>query len=158
EIWNLVFMQYDRQQDGTLIPLPKPSVDTGAGLERIAAALQGVTNNYHTDLFRPLIDRVEKVVGMKYWGQEHAAFRVLADHARAVAFLLADGVFPSNDGRGYVLRRILRRAVRNAWLLGRRAPTLHHVVEEVITHFGQVYPELVERREHILKTTRVEEE
>src|SRR5205085_9937617 len=83
EIWNLVFMQFDRQPDGTLVPLPKPSVDTGAGLERIAAALQGVTNNYHTDLFRPLIDRVEEVVGVKYWGREDPSFRVLADHARA---------------------------------------------------------------------------
>jgi alanyl-tRNA synthetase len=158
EIWNLVFMQYDRQQDGTLVPLPKPSVDTGAGLERIAAALQGVTNNYHTDVFRPLIDRVEKVVGIKYWGHENPSFRVLADHARAVAFLLADGVFPSNEGRGYVLRRILRRAVRHAWLLGRREPTLVTVVEVVLDSMGDVYPELRQRSKHIVETTRVEEQ
>ena len=158
EIWNLVFMQYDRQQDGTLVALPKPSVDTGAGLERIAAALQGVTNNFHTDVFRPLIDQVEKVVGIKYWGQENASFRVLADHARAVAFLLADGVFPSNEGRGYVLRRILRRAVRHAWLLGRREPTLVSVVETVIQSMGDVYPELHQRSKHIVETTRVEEQ
>jgi alanyl-tRNA synthetase len=158
EIWNLVFMQYDRQQDGTLVPLPKPSVDTGAGLERIAAALQGVTSNYHTDLFRPLIDRAEKAVGRRYWGEENAAFRVLADHARAVAFLLADGVFPSNEGRGYVLRRILRRAVRNAWLLGRKEPTLVYVVEAVIDSMGDVYPELKQRGAHLKETTRVEEQ
>jgi alanyl-tRNA synthetase len=158
EIWNLVFMQYDRQQDGTLIPLPKPSVDTGAGLERIAAALQGVTSNYHTDLFRPLIERAEKVVGRKYWGEENASFRVVADHARAVAFLLADGVFPSNEGRGYVLRRILRRAVRNAWLLGRKEPTLVYVVESVIESMRDVYPELQQRAAHVKETTRVEEQ
>src|SRR5205085_5276721 len=183
EIWNLVFMQYDRQADGTLVPLPKPSVDTGAGLERIAAALQGVTNNYHTDVFSPLIHKVEEVVGVPYWGRESdesrsglrvndgrggsdviasaiapASFRVLADHARAVAFLLADGVFPSNEGRGYVLRRILRRAVRHAWLLGRRQTTLVEVVKVVIDEMGDVYPELQQRSKHIIDTTRAEEE
>lgn len=174
EIWNLVFMQFDRQADGTLVPLPKPSVDTGAGLERIAAVMQGVTNNFHTDLFRPLIARVEEVVGIGYPyrpgvglgtavgkdGKEidPASFRVLADHARAVGFLLADGVFPSNDGRGYVLRRILRRAVRHAWLLGRREPTLVHVVEVLIDTMRDLYPELHVRRKHMLETTRAEEE
>ena len=174
EIWNLVFMQFDRQQDGTLVPLPKPSVDTGAGLERIAAVLQGVTNNFHTDLFAPLITRVEEVVGIKYpyrpgvgLGTAHgpdgreidpASFRVIADHARAVSFLLADGVFPSNEGRGYVLRRILRRAVRHAWLLGRREPTLVHVVEVLIETMRDIYPELHVRKKHILDTTRAEEE
>ncbi len=183
EFWNLVFMQYDRQPDGTMLPLPKPSVDTGAGLERIAAMLQGVTTNYHTDLFAPLIAAVERVVGIEYWGRENdeprtgvkirggrggldvvpnpvdpASFRVLADHARAVAFLLADGVFPSNEGRGYVLRRILRRAVRHAWLLGRKEPTLVSVVEAVIASMGDVYPELHQRAEHITRTTRLEEQ
>ena len=160
EIWNLVFMQFDRQGNGEMIPLPKPSVDTGAGLERIAAVLQGVSNNYHTDLFAPYIAAVEKVVGIKYvYGEERSAgFRVLADHARAVAFLLADGVFPSNDGRGYVLRRILRRAVRHAWLLGRREPTLVFVVERVIEQMRDVFPELHVRKRHILDTTRAEEE
>jgi alanyl-tRNA synthetase len=174
EIWNLVFMQFDRQVDGTLVPLPKPSVDTGAGLERIAAVLQGVTNNFHTDLFRPLIQKVEEVVGISYpyrpgvglgmaYGKDGkeidpASFRVLADHARAVGFLLADGVFPSNEGRGYVLRRILRRAVRHAWLLGRREPTLVHVVEVLLDSMRDLYPELHVRRKHILETTRAEEE
>src|SRR5215203_5983328 len=183
EIWNLVFMQFDRQPDGALNPLPKPSVDTGAGLERIAAVKQGVTNNFHTDLFAPLIRSVEETVGFAYWGRESdehrtgvkiaggaggadvvpnavdpASFRVLADHARAVAFLLADGVFPSNEGRGYVLRRILRRAVRHAYLLGRREPTLVHVVERVIAEMGESFPELRQRRQHILETTRAEEE
>ena len=188
EIWNLVFMQYDRQADGTLVPLPKPSVDTGAGLERIAAVLQGVTNNYHTDVFAPLIKRVEDVVGISYRGRtsdarhshtfgsaaadrefsgavkngevsvEPASFRVIADHARAVAFLLADGAFPANEGRGYVLRRIIRRAVRHAWLLGRRAPTLDQVVTSVIEHMSDQYPELRQRASHIVETTRAEED
>ena len=160
EIWNLVFMQYDRQPDGELVPLPKPSVDTGAGLERIAAVLQGVANNYHTDLFAPLLAKVEEVVGRKYLyaNEDSASFRVLADHARAVSFLLADGVFPSNEGRGYVLRRILRRAVRHAWLLGRREPTLVYVVESVIATMSEQFPELAARRKQIIATTRAEEE
>ncbi|HEX6536902.1 MAG TPA: alanine--tRNA ligase [Gemmatimonadaceae bacterium] len=173
EIWNLVFMQFDRQADATLVPLPRPSVDTGAGLERIAAVLQGVTSNYHTDLFLPLLAAAQEAVGLPYpevaiagappapvGGRvvDGASFRVLADHARAVAFLIADGVFPSNEGRGYVLRRILRRAVRHAWLLGRTAPTLVHVAERAIDTLGDAYPELRERRALILETTRAEEE
>ncbi len=183
EIWNLVFMQFDRQGDGTLVPLPKPSVDTGAGLERIAAVKQGVTNNFHTDAFAPLLRAVEEAVGFPYWGRESeerrtgvkirggrggadvvpnavdpASFRVLADHARAVAFLLADGVFPSNEGRGYVLRRILRRAVRHAYLLGRREPTLVGVVQAVIDTMGDAYPELRQRAKHLVTTTRIEEQ
>jgi len=181
EIWNLVFMQFDRQPDGELRPLPKPSVDTGAGLERIAAVLQGVTNNYHTDLFVPLIAKAEQVLGMSYddrpasgigtaaWPPAPApgirpstydavSFRVLADHARAITFLIADGVFPSNEGRGYVLRRILRRGVRHAWLLGRRQPTLDHLVGVVVDEMHDVYPELAQRRKLIVDTTRAEEE
>ena len=183
EIWNLVFMQFDRQADGTMVPLPKPSVDTGAGLDRIAAVLQGVTNNFHAEHFQALIQRIEEVVGWPYLGREDdsprslsrqsrdaksggeerltvepASFRVIADHARAVAFLLADGVHPSNEGRGYVLRRILRRAVRHAWLLGRREPTLVHVVSVVVDSLGDVYPELRQKSAHIAETTRVEEE
>jgi alanyl-tRNA synthetase len=157
EIWNLVFMQFDRQPSGELVPLPRPSVDTGAGLERISAVKQGVTSNYHTDLFAPLIAVAEQTVGRPY-RDDPVAYHVLADHARAVAFLLADGVFPSNDGRGYVLRRILRRAVRHAWLLGRTEPTLVHVVRAVIDTMGDVYPELQHRSKHLLETTRSEEE
>jgi alanyl-tRNA synthetase len=183
EFWNLVFMQYDRQPDGTMVPLPKPSVDTGAGLERIAAFMQGVTSIYHSDVFTPLIRAVEDAVGIEYWGQmseetrtgvkirggrggldvvpndvSPASFRVLADHARAVAFLLADDVHPSNEGRGYVLRRILRRGVRHAWLLGRREPTLVTIVQVVIDRMSDVFPELKQRSQHILSTTRVEEQ
>src|SRR5438477_7831534 len=157
EFWNLVFMQFDQQPDGKLVPLPKPSVDTGAGLDRIAAFMQGESNNFHNDLFQPLIKAVEKTIRKKYdRGEECESFRVLADHSRAVAFLIADGVFPSNEGRGYVLRRILRRAVRHAWLLGRRAPTLEYLVDEVCTRAG--FPELHARRANIVQTTRVEEE
>jgi alanyl-tRNA synthetase len=158
EIWNLVFMQYDRQLDGRLVPLPKPSVDTGAGLERIAAVMQGVSNNFDTDLFAPLIETIASQIAVQ--GDVHeqrAAMRVIADHSRAIAFLLADGVFPSNEGRGYVLRRILRRGVRYAWLLGRREPTLSLVVAKVVEMMGEAYPELHSRRQHILNTTEAEE-
>ncbi|MEJ7760015.1 MAG: alanine--tRNA ligase [Gemmatimonadaceae bacterium] len=190
EIWNLVFMQFDRQADGTLHPLPKPSVDTGLGMERIASVMQRVANNYHTDLFAPLIEAVEQSTGIPYRGRqssdahwhellpvaagrpsgrsaavregnrvlvEPSAFRVIADHARAVAFLLADGVFPSNEGRGYVLRRILRRAVRHAWLLGSATPVLVDVVKRVVDTMSAHYPELRQRERHIIETTRAEE-
>jgi alanyl-tRNA synthetase len=160
ELWNLVFMQYDRSADGTLTPLPAPSIDTGAGLERVCAVLQGADSNYKTDLFMALIDRAVEVVGRRYEyaTDEGVSYRVLADHARAVAFLLADGVFPTNEGRGYVLRRVLRRAVRHAWLLGRREPTLVHVVDRVVDVMGDAYPELLQRREHLLRATREEEQ
>src|SRR5213079_110215 len=159
EIWNLVFMQFDQQPDGSRPPLPAPSVDTGAGLERIAAVMQGVASNFDTDLFTPIIERAVEVVGRKYdRGPAGASYRVLADHARAVAFLLADGVFPSSDGRGYVLRRILRRAVRYAWLLGQREPTLVHLTGRVVERMRGVYPELDTKRAHIERTTRAEEE
>jgi alanyl-tRNA synthetase len=160
ELWNLVFMQFDRDEEGTLHPLPAPSIDTGAGLERLATVLQGEENNFHTDLFTPLLERVAELVGRPYDREREDAvsYRVLADHARSVGFLIADGVFPSNEGRGYVLRRILRRAVRHAWLLGRREPTLVHVVERLIDTMADVYPELEQRREHVLATTRAEEE
>ena len=159
EIWNLVFMQYDLQKDGSRSPLPAPSVDTGAGLERVAAVLQEVPSNFDTDLFTPIISRAVEVVGKRYdRGPGGASYRVLADHARAVAFLLADGVYPSNEGRGYVLRRILRRAVRHAWLLGRREPTLVHLAHTVTELMGGAYPELRHKRTHIESVTRAEEE
>tara|TARA_Y100001970_G_scaffold293394_1_gene439911 strand:- start:1831 stop:4482 length:2652 start_codon:yes stop_codon:yes gene_type:complete len=160
ELWNLVFMQFDRDAEGNLHSLPAPCVDTGAGLERIAAVLQGADSNYHTDAFIPLLDCVAELVGEAYDPTSEAgvSYRVLADHARAVAFLLSDGVHPSNEGRGYVLRRILRRGVRHAWLLGRREPTLAGVVETVIETMRDAYPSLAERREHILQTARAEEE
>jgi alanyl-tRNA synthetase len=159
EIWNLVFMQFDRSLDGTLTPLPKPSVDTGAGLERIAAVMQNEDDNFHTDLFLPLINRVGELVGRSYDrnAENRASYRVLADHARAVSFLLADGVYPSNDGRGYVLRRILRRAVRHAWLLGRREPTLAPLTDVVVAEMGPVYPELSGRAAYIHEVTETEE-
>src|SRR6266480_2115475 len=159
EIWNLVFMQYDQQPDASRIPLPAPSVDTGAGLERIAAVMQNVPSNFDTDLFQPLIAHAVEVVGRSYdRGPAGAPYRVLADHARAVTFLLADGVYPSNEGRGYVLRRILRRAVRHAWLLGRREPTLAPLTRAVTGTMGDVYPELVAKEPHIERVTRAEEE
>jgi alanyl-tRNA synthetase len=152
-------MQFDRSPDGTLTPLPKPSVDTGAGLERIAAVMQNEDDNFHTDLFLPLINRVGELVGRSYDrnAENRASYRVLADHARAVSFLLADGVYPSNDGRGYVLRRILRRAVRHAWLLGRREPTLAPLTDVVVAEMGPVYPELSRRAAYIHEVTETEE-
>src|SRR5438093_2060915 len=159
EIWNLVFMQYDLQPDGSRKNLPKPSVDTGAGLERIASVMQNVPSNFDTDLFQPIIAQASEIVGRPYdRGPSGAPYRVLADHARAVTFLLADGVYPSNEGRGYVLRRILRRAVRHAWLLGRREPTLAPLTRAVSTVMGDVYPELVSKEPHIERVTRAEEE
>jgi alanyl-tRNA synthetase len=159
EIWNLVFMQFDRAADGTLTPLPKPSVDTGAGLERITAVMQGEDDNFHTDLFLPIIERVGELVGRPYdrAAMERVSYRVLADHARAVSFLIADGVYPSNEGRGYVLRRILRRAVRHAWLLGRREPTLAPLTQVVVNKMGEVYPELTAKAAYIREVTETEE-
>src|SRR5258705_6045473 len=159
EIWNLVFMQYDLQQDGSRKNLPKPSVDTGAGLERIASVMQAVPSNFDTDLFQPIIAQAVEIVGRPYdRGPSGAAYRVLADHARAVAFLLADGVYPSNEGRGYVLRRILRREVRHVWVLGRRELTLAPMIKTVGALMGSVYPDLAQKEPHIERVTRAEEE
>ena len=159
ELWNLVFMQFDRGSDGIQVPLPAPSIDTGLGLERLASVMQGADSNYHTDLFLPLIDRVAEVVGRGYepGSREGVSYRVLADHARACAFLLADGVYPANEGRGYVLRRILRRAVRHAWLLGRRDPTLARVASAAIDEMGAAYPELESARGAIVSSVLAEE-
>jgi alanyl-tRNA synthetase len=161
EIWNLVFMQYDRDADGKLTPLPAPSVDTGMGLERIASVLQRASTNYDIDLFAPIMSAIALVSGHQY-GQRmdddlDTAVRVLCDHARASAFLISDGVIPSNEGRGYVLRRIIRRAIR----FGRKLPQavlLTHLVDSVIDAMGAAYPELHERREAVLLTLGSEEE
>jgi len=142
EIWNLVFMQFERDASGKLDPLPRPSVDTGAGLERMTTVLQGVSSNYDTDLFRPIIRKIEEISGRSYLGNmavEDAPFRVIADHARAVTMLMADGVMPSNEGRGYVLKRIIRRAMRYARHLGVEGPILHRLVPDVVDSFTGVY-------------------
>jgi alanyl-tRNA synthetase len=160
EVWNLVFMQFNRGADGKLTPLPKPSIDTGMGLERLAAVAQDVPSNYETDLFRPLLEITAELARTTY-GREpkrDVSLRVIADHARTIAFLLADGVFPANDGRGYVLRRILRRAARHGRLLGLKEPFLHRVCSEVVTLMRTPYPELEEAREMILRLTLLEEE
>ena len=161
EIWNLVFMQFDRAADGTMTPLPNPSIDTGAGLERVAAVLQGVGSNYDTDLFRPIIAAAAELSQRAYGsgeGADDVAMRVIADHLRAVSFLLADGVIPSNEGRGYVLRRILRRAVRHGMHLGFEEPFLHRLVPVLGEIMGSFYPELDASREATVTTVRAEEE
>lgn len=160
ELWNLVFMQFEQAADGSRRPLPKPSIDTGMGLERLARVLQGVQSNYDTDLFRPVIDRAVGICGKRYGAspESDVSLRVVADHARACAFLVGDGVLPSNEGRGYVLRRVLRRAARHGVLLGIEAPFLHDVVQSVIDEMGDAYPELRERRPFITETIRKEEE
>ena len=142
EIWNLVFMQFDQQKGGDRLNLPKPSIDTGMGLERIAAVLQGVHNNYDIDLFRNLIAAEEDIYAQKAQGDQLGSFRVIADHLRTSAFLVADGVTPSNEGRGYVLRRIMRRAMRHAHILGAREPGMHKLVPALVTEMGAAYPEL----------------
>ncbi|PID64237.1 MAG: alanine--tRNA ligase, partial [Gammaproteobacteria bacterium] len=144
EIWNLVFMQYDRQPDGKLLPLPKPSVDTGMGLERIAAILQGVHSNYEIDMFVALIDSAAKVTNTD--DLENNSLKVLADHIRSVVFLLSDGVIPSNEGRGYVLRRIIRRAVRHGYNLGQKQPFFYQMVETLVQQMGDAYPEIKENQ------------
>jgi alanyl-tRNA synthetase len=143
EIWNLVFMQYEQQADGTRIDLPKPSIDTGMGIERIAAVLQGVHDNYDTDTFKALISASEALTGVAAAGEQAASHRVIADHLRSTSFLMADGVLPSNEGRGYVLRRIMRRAMRHAHLLGASEPLMHRLVPALVGEMGQAYPELV---------------
>lgn len=147
EIWNLVFMQFNRDRDGNLEALPKPSVDTGMGLERIAAILQGVHSNYEIDLFRTLIQSVATVLEVE--NDDNKSLRVIADHIRATTFLIVDGVTPSNEGRGYVLRRIIRRAVRHGYQLGCRVPFMHKLVRPVIDEMGDAYPELMAKGEQV---------
>jgi alanyl-tRNA synthetase len=156
EIWNLVFMQFDRAPDGTLTPLPKPSVDTGMGLERVAAVMQGVQSNYDIDLFRNLIQAAVQATGAP--DLDSSSLRVIADHIRATAFLVADGVLPSNEGRGYVLRRIMRRAIRHGFMLGQRLPFFHRLVAPLEQEMGAAYPELAAQRVHIEKVVLQEEE
>ena len=155
EIWNLVFMQFEQLADGTRRPLPKPQIDTGMGLERIVAVLQGVHDNYDTDLFRTLIAASQGLVGE---GGEPASHRVIADHLRSTSFLIADGVSPSNEGRGYVLRRIMRRAMRHAHLLGAQEPLMHRLAPILVAEMGEAYPELRRAEPVIVETLRQEEE
>ncbi len=158
EFWNLVFMQFERHADGTLVPLPKPSIDTGMGLERIAAVLQGALSNYDTDLFRKLIAASVDLTGRPAKGEDAPAHRVIADHLRAASFLIADGVSPSNEGRGYVLRRIMRRAMRYAHGLGAKEPLLARLAPVLEAEMGAAYPELHRASALIRETLRAEEE
>ncbi len=160
EIWNLVFMQFERSEDGSLTPLPRPSIDTGAGLERVAAVVQGKRSNYDTDLFQSIIAAVQKISGKKYGANaaEDVSMRVIADHARATTFLVGDGVLPSNEGRGYVLRRIMRRAIRHGKKLGLEKLFLADVCAAVIEEMGAAYPETRENRPFITKVAAAEEE
>jgi alanyl-tRNA synthetase len=160
ELWNLVFMQYSREQDGRLTPLPKPSIDTGMGLERIAAVVQGVKSNYDSDLFQGIIGRVAEISGIPYRSDaaKDVSIRVIADHARAVTFLLADGVLPANEGRGYVLRRIIRRALRHGKLLGITGPFLCFMLKRVVEVMGEAYPEVKEGEKHLTQVLQREEE
>src|SRR6266576_1485324 len=167
EIWNLVFMQFDRDASGKLTPLPKPSIDTGMGLERVTAVLQGVISNYETDLFVPLTVRAAQLIIEKDPASDlaeldkgahtAASLRVIADHARAATFLISDGVLPSNEGRGYVLRKIIRRAIRHGWLRGAREPFLYRMVETVALGMKDAYPELLETRDRVSKVIQTEE-
>ncbi|MCP5015240.1 MAG: alanine--tRNA ligase [Ketobacter sp.] len=156
EIWNLVFMQYDRQPDGELQPLPKPSVDTGMGLERIAAVMQGVHSNYEIDLFANLLKATANIVGTQDLGNK--SLRVIADHIRSCSFLITDGVMPSNEGRGYVLRRILRRAIRHGNQLGMKDLFFHRLVAPLVAEMGDAYPELKQSQAQVEKVLKLEEE
>jgi len=163
EIWNLVFMQFDRNAEGVLKPLPKPSIDTGAGLERVTAVIQGVVSNYDTDLFVPLIQRAAELTGAdkskpgKTHAHSAASLRVIADHSRAATFLISDGIIPANEGRGYVLRKIIRRAIRHGRLLGQTQPFLHKMVEAVVKEMDEAYPELRESAARVAKVIESEE-
>ncbi|TAA11143.1 alanine--tRNA ligase [Pseudoxanthomonas winnipegensis] len=156
EIWNLVFMQFDRQPDGTLVPLPAPCVDTGMGLERLVAVLQHVHSNYEIDLFQALIRKAAELTGTA--DLENKSLRVIADHIRACSFLIVDGVLPSNEGRGYVLRRIIRRALRHGWMLGVRQPFFSQLVPTLVALMGEAYPELAQKQDFVERALRAEEE
>jgi alanyl-tRNA synthetase len=156
EIWNLVFMQYERKADGTLTPLPKPSVDTGAGLERVAAVMQQVHSNYEIDLFQSLLTDIAAITGVK--DLTNNSLRVIADHIRSCSFLIVDGVLPSNEGRGYVLRRIVRRAVRHGYQLGVKEVFFYKIVAALVKVMGEAYPELVAKQAQVEKALRDEEQ
>jgi len=156
EIWNNVFMQFERKADGEMLPLPKPSVDTGMGLERISAIMQGVHSNYEIDIFQALLKAAGELTGCK--DTENKSLRVIADHIRSTSFLIVDGVLPSNEGRGYVLRRIIRRAVRHGHMLGASAGFFNKLVPALCEQMGEAYPELVNLSEHVQKVLRIEEE
>ncbi len=158
EIWNLVFMQYERSKDGTLTPLPKPSIDTGMGLERVTAIMEGKISNFDSSLFMPLINKISELSNVEYIYEDGASFRVIADHIRAVSFLLAQGVNFDKEGRGYVLRRILRRAVRHGYLLGLKEPFIYKLVDTLCDIMGGQYPYLVEKKERVKELIRLEEE
>jgi alanyl-tRNA synthetase len=160
EIWNLVFMQYDQAVDGSRTPLARKNIDTGSGLERVTVVLQGTDNVYDTDLFRPLVQRAAEIAGVPYGrdAETDRALRVMAEHSRSTAFLIADGVTPGNEGRGYVLRRLLRRCIRFARRLGVQGPFMGRIVEDVFQVMGRAYPGLLEAREHIVTTVLREEE
>ena len=160
ELWNLVFMQFDRDENGNMTPLPKPSIDTGLGLERVSAILQGVHSNFDTDIFVPIINGVSEYFNIKYGQKEDddVAVRVISDHLRAADFLISDGVFPDKEGRGYVLRRIMRRAMRFGKKLGTKGPFLHKFIDLVNTDMGGVYPELLQNREMVMNIVKNEEE
>lgn len=156
EIWNLVFMQYDRDSEGHLTPLPKPSVDTGMGLERIAAVLQGVHNNYEIDLFQKLLTTAANLAGIK--DLTESSLRVIADHIRSCAFMVVDDVMPSNEGRGYVLRRIIRRAIRHGYRLGIREVFFYQLVAPLVAEMGEAYPELAVAQAQVERILKLEEE
>ena len=160
EYWNCVFTQYDGQEDGTLAPLPKKNIDTGMGLERIAAIMQGVQSNYETDVLRSLVSVGERLAGVTYGDDADTdlSLRIIADHSRAVTFMIADGILPSNEGRGYVLRRLLRRAIMKAHLIGVEGPFLNEYVDEIVRLMGDVYPEIIENRELERRLIEAEEE
>src|SRR5918999_1509586 len=157
EIWNLVFMQFEQMADGTRVNLPRPSIDTGMGLERTAAVLQGTHDNYAIDLFRAIISEIAALTKVSSEGPQKASHRVIADHLRASSFLIADGVLPSNEGRGYVLRRIMRRAMRHAQLLGAAEPLMWRLVPPLVREMGQAYPELLRGEALITETLKLEE-
>ena len=159
EIWNLVFMQFDRDSTGILRPLPKPSIDTGMGLERLAAVTQGVSSNYDSDVFRPLLESIAKATGKEYGKatKSDRSMRVIADHVRAMTFLITDGVLPSNEGRGYVLRRIMRRAARHGRMLGMEREFLYEFVPALVTQMGGIYPELRQMADTVAEVVRGEE-